>query len=76
MTGDDSGEAVLVSTTLPGLPAGTVRYDLGLNFETAGTLDVDRLLATGGVVTAFNGGANADVAGSLNADVRDDADNN
>ena len=76
VTGDDSGEAVLVSTTLPGLPAGTVRYDLGLNFETAGTLDVDRLLATGGVVTAFNGGANADVAGSLNADVRDDADNN
>ena len=75
VTGDDSGEAVLVSTTLPGLPAGTVRYDLGLNFETAGSLDVDRLLATGGVVTAFNGGANADAEGFLNADVRDDADN-
>lgn len=75
VTGDDSGEAVLVSTTLPGLPAGTVRYDLGLNFETGASLDVDRLLATGGVVTAFNGGANADVAGSLNADVRADADN-
>ena len=75
VTGDESGEAVLVSTTLPGLPAGTVRYDLGLNFETARRLDVDRLLATGGVVTAFNGGANADSTGRLNFDVRDDADN-
>ena len=73
VTGDASGEAVLVSTSLPGLPAGTVRYDLGLNFETAGSLDVDRLLATGGVVTAFNGGANGD--DTLNGDVRVDADN-
>ena len=77
VTADASGEAVLVSTTLPGLPAGTVRYDLGLNFEvpTNTPLDVDRLLATGGVVTAFNGGANADDTGFLNFDVRDDADN-
>ena len=75
VTGDASGEAVLVSTTLPGLPAGTVRYDLELNFETNGNLDVDRLMATAGVVTAFNGGANQDAIMSLQNDVRADADN-
>ena len=59
VTGDASGEAVLVSTTLPGIPADIARYDLGLNFETGRSLDVDRLLSRGGVISDFGGGANA-----------------
>jgi len=59
VTGDSTGEAVLVSTSLAGaLPAGVVRYDFGINFETGEDLDVDRLLSRSGVVTSFNGGAN------------------
>jgi len=49
----------LYSTSLAGaLPAGVVRYDFGINFETGEDLDVDRLLSRSGVVTSFNGGAN------------------
>ena len=58
VTGDASGEATLVSTVLPGIPADIIRYDLGLNFETADELDVDRLISTGGIVSNFGGGAN------------------
>jgi len=71
VTGDVSGEAVLVSTTLPGIPASVVRYDLGLNFETGRALDVDRLLSAGGVISDFGGGANttdATLQGSPSAD--------
>lgn len=74
VTGDASGEAVLVSTTLPGIPATVSRYDLGLNFETARTLDVDRLLSRGGVVTNFGGGANGNDV-SLQGSPSVDADN-
>ena len=75
VTGDASGEAALVSTTLPGLPATIVRYDLGLNFETGNALDVDRQLLTEGVVSAFNGGANSDSDGTLQGSPTGDADN-
>jgi len=75
VTGDETGEAVLVSTSLAGaLPAGVVRYDFGINFEIGDDLDVDRLLSRGGVVTAFNGGANSDPSGNSNTPL-DDTDN-
>lgn len=71
VTGDDSGEAVLTSIQLPGIPATISRYDLGLNFETGRSLDVDRLMSAGGVITDFGGGANttdATLQGSPSAD--------
>ena len=74
VTGDASGEAVLVSTTLPGIPADVARYDLGLNFETGRSLDVDRLLSRGGVISDFGGGANA-LDATLQGSPSGDADN-
>jgi hypothetical protein len=74
VTGDVSGEAVLVSTTLPGIPASIVRYDLGLNFETGRPLDVDRLLSAGGVISDFGGGANSNDT-TLQGSPINDADN-
>ena len=74
VTGDASGEAVLVSTTLPGIPADIARYDLGLNFETGRSLDVDRLLSRGGVISDFGGGANA-LDATLQGSPSGDADN-
>ncbi|WP_371396362.1 hypothetical protein [Fretibacter rubidus] len=60
LTPDATGEAILFSTDLGGtLPADVVRYDFLLNLETSSTtVDVDRLLSKGGIVTSYGDGAN------------------
>ena len=72
VTADAYGEGVLTSTSLNGaIPADTIRYDLGITFETGNPIDVDRVLSRGGVVTSFGGGANFDFAGDGNTPVND-----
>lgn len=62
---DATGEAVITSLNMGGtLPAGVVRFDAQLNFETATALDVDRLMSRGGIITSFGDGANGDPAGT------------
>ncbi|WP_371396361.1 hypothetical protein [Fretibacter rubidus] len=60
LTPDMTGEAILFSTDMGGtLPDGVVRYDALINLETSSTtVDVDRLLSKGGIVTNFGDGAN------------------
>ena len=66
------GEAVLVSSTMP-IPADTERFDVLINVETPNAdVDIDRLLAKGGIVTAFNDGANNDQEDSLEPNLNDD----
>lgn len=75
VTADSTGEAVIFSTDLAGsLPAGVVRYDFGINFETGNPIDVDRLLIRSGVVSAFNDGANFN-DDTLGNDPLNDSDN-
>ena len=58
-TPDATGEAVLVSSTLP-IPADTGRYDFQITFESGSTvIDVDRLLLRSGIVTDFGDNANS-----------------
>ena len=63
VTGDAAGEAVILSSTIPALVGAgfddVQRYDFSINFEFGGAMDVDRMMLTNGVVTAFNDGTNA-----------------
>ena len=76
VTADAYGEGVLTSTSLNGaIPANTVRYDLGITFETGNPIDIDRVISRGGVVTTFGGGANFDINLAGNTPLTD-IDNN
>ena len=75
VTADATGEAVIFSTDLAGaLPAGVVRYDFDINFETGNPVDVDRLLVREGIVTSFGDGANL-TDDTLGNDPLNDSDN-
>lgn len=69
---DSDGEVVLQSFNLFGVdnPVDFVRADAEICFETdATTVDVDRLLARGGIISAFNDGSNnSAAAGTPNTD--------
>ena len=59
MQSNGFGEATLVSTLMP-VPADTERFDFQITIETAEEdVDIDRLLLTDGVVTAYGDGANS-----------------
>jgi hypothetical protein len=60
VTANSYGEATLVSTTMP-IPATVERFDVLINVETPNTdVDIDRLISKGGIISAFNDGANND----------------
>ncbi len=72
VTADSAGEAVLVSTTMP-VPATVGRFDVLINLETPNTdVDIDRMMLKGGVVSAFNDGANNDQEDVLEPNLNDD----
>jgi len=72
VTANSYGEAVLVSSTMP-IPADTERFDVLINVETPNTdVDIDRLMTRGGIVTAFNDGANNDQEDVLEPNSTDD----
>ena len=76
VTADATGEAVIFSTDLAGaLPAGVVRYDFQINFETGNDVDVDRLLVREGIVTSFGDGANSNEFGFATNQPVNDSDN-
>ncbi len=73
VTPDATGEGVLFSTDMGGaLPAGVVRFDAKITLETADLgVDIDRLLITGGIVSAFGDGANITNSGAVDQPTND-----
>jgi len=61
VTPDATGEAVITSTNFSAGVPPYGRGDVLFVFETAAVVDVDRLLARNGVVSAFGDGANEDL---------------